>query len=280
MGMLMLTIEEMRREIQDVKVMIDRVFHRCPDDIVIGGGFARRLYMLENGIPIKPEDNVRCDIDIFVGERNLSPLMKSGSTRLYDMGDDPTRRDEDMNQVNTLWSDLVDMVVDAIKFPKVLIEPFPLTSVYHRSHLFSKMQFDIRAVSNDHIVKNLFNKHHQGTVNASPFMMTVPVFDHLQIVGAIDVYSKISSFDIEQCKFISRYPFDTVEYVGREFDDIYHIQHMEGANHSFIKTIKRMEKYSNYGFTFSPECIKNIIDIDYNDINISDMVCYVKGLYA
>ena len=97
----------------------------------------------------------------------------------------------------------------------------------------------------------------------------------------------IDQFDIPQSKFMLNYPFnmEDVTYAGSEglnCDIFYHVELMAMRNISPFRLMDRLQKYSNYGFTFSPTVLDEFhqhIDefIDNNPIQVA--VTYTSSLY-
>lgn len=125
-------------------------------------------------------------------------------------------------------------------------------------------------------------------VSAKHLSFSVPLGNKIQLVfGNNSNLDAIKNFDIPQSKCILNYPFnmEDVSYVGDEVlncDTFYHVDSMTMRNISPFRLMDRMQKYSSYGFIFSPTVLEDFhkhIDYFVDNNPIQATVTYTSSLY-
>lgn len=125
-------------------------------------------------------------------------------------------------------------------------------------------------------------------VSAKHLSFSVPLGNRIQLVfGNHSNIEAIDEFDIPQSKFMLNYPFnmEDVTYAGSEglnCDTFYHVERMAMRNISPFRLMDRLQKYSNYGFTFSPTVLDEFhqhIDEFIGGNPIQSAVTYTSSLY-
>lgn len=100
--------------------LISKKFLTEPDNFTIMGGFARRMYMLKNGIPFESSDFdevMKCDVDIFC---NIRDIFQDGI-----IDDIDAFNDGDYNKLEYLidhWGNRHESKIDTLR--EILLEKF------------------------------------------------------------------------------------------------------------------------------------------------------------
>lgn len=257
-----------------------------PTCFTIAGGFARRMYMLDNGMQLKETDH-EGDIDVF-------SVFKDTASDLYCNMPDDNSSEEVIelynNDLHKFLSDASKGLIGTISECKVIgeFDYVPRARYAFQSQTFNRLQLcfldNYGKVNNSAttIVSN--NKSFFSCLDIPKFC--IPLFDKLQIIvdNKDSVHEIVENFDIENAKFISKYPYDCAEYVGSDVGVItqpYVINDItlkDGNN--YVKHIARLRKYSRYGFVFSEKVKDKIHYFAKKDERpIKSLVCYAKGAY-
>lgn len=239
------------------------------------GGFARRMYMIQNGIPMTTEDKEAldsADIDIFVpitnviGKQSYDLLLKcSEATTSEDHL--ATLIDDTARSVSCYVSSFVDKILKEVKNGGGIRPSAPFQKVYRKrnyplllaelakednihSHMLEELHMHISAMTTLN-GKGVSNRYMMSFKNRSMMIALTP---HIQLIFKDETVSEmLEDFDFEQSKFEIPHPFcvGNIEKHG-EFDNIYDITsiNIKEGNTPF-KMLDRMAKYNTYGFKFN-----------------------------
>lgn len=272
-----MNINDMRRELSDIKHVIDMICDNADERIVIAGGFARRFFMKENGIELLPSDDVECDIDIYIPVELMVDYFED--EELYLKIIDPSS-EIPPEIVFSQWFNMSGFIHNVIKSPMAVLNTYVALPIEFRSLRFKSLNRKVEKLSTHKVDANYCRR--EAIANVNPFKFNIPVCDMVQFMVVESTDDTVAGFDIDQARFVIPYPFSTAKFVGEHsqtLERIYEIEDVSFTPSRFIKNIARMEKYSNYGFVYTPNCISNIISTKFDDVSVSDMVCYMKGFY-
>lgn len=287
-----------------------------PSNCSIMGGFARRLYMLEHNIEMAEVDTealTKADIDIFFDIRDFvdGDVLELYHALLNRDGDSVVRihkHEEDYqwfedrmqktslgntNLINALsklhvdfhkpFSELVAlldvMAVDGIVTGDGLLTEKRFDAVPIFSSVVPKHHTLLRNavyVLNDEVV---VNPNYSKSLLLSPRnrKVVIPIGDDIQLIFGEPPENAIDDFDIEQAKFVLKYPFSAsrVECHGQfDIDNFYHIVSPRLKEQSPFKFLDRYVKYSEYGFTFddrTEEQWDDFVDDFVDNHNVTDL---------
>lgn len=258
------------------------------DMIVIAGGFARRIYMLQHDLEILDTD-FEGDIDIFA---TLESVVdgEPRHIRLNETNEEKVDDSDYLKELNNTTEGIMSSLRHYIENPSVKFDRYMAKKVNYRSELFNYIMTTERDVihSRKSDVSEYLRSFKSFCITRADASLTTPIAKDIQVIvkNISDITSVVDSFDIDNAKFIIRYPFEVAEYVGDDSrvieESIYHVNDINlRGNANIVKSMCRLEKYARYGFTFSPTVYDKVKKhVANTNIGIQSLMCHKGVIYA
>lgn len=249
-------------------------------DFSIMGGFARRIYMLENNIPMTDVDKkglIYSDVDLFFNNTNHTDFHK-----IVDRHNEEMKKEDRFSYIPAFadlfkeFSDLKIKFNSGEKFKNPIID-----------NMLPYLIFLFNDGENEKNTNERTREQKEGNIcsNKSFFLdltrgkFVLPLSDTFQIISSpapnIDI---IENFDMENSKFKLDYPYheNKAEKIGNVDDDsIYTVKDISIPCESpVLKQFLRLKKYSEYGFVFEDIVKEKLLDAARKSTNVINNLPY------
>lgn len=245
------------------------------DSAIVAGGFARRMYMLQNDIEIN-ENDYYGDVDIFISlESIVDALDNTKYHEVMNLLGNPKEAEE----ARVVVSDIYHKFINRFIIPTLVDNTSSLTTwamnkfsdenkikplTFNSNTFTGLLPSYVGAMLNEKVVFEHLANQKQSLIDSNTGKMVISLNDAVQLIimPADDIQEIVESFDIDQSKFMMAYPFEDATYIGTHdiLDDIYTIDHPSKEQvGSITKALYRYIKYSQYGFRFSSSFVSDIM---------------------
>lgn len=269
-----MNLNDINNELADVRHVLETLFGDDASQCRIMGGYARRWFMKENNIPFKKEDDILSDIDVFVP----FPLLVKSMDRYFSNYESKLLNEVQVKYAIKMLHEMIDTDYDEyhdtdVQNARILISEFYRNySMHFKDHtdwISDNIATNMKRIKSEGLLVD-----RQFSINMEDRSVVMPFGSMLQIIFKSDGFS-IDDFDIPATKIESYYPFNEIYDYSNTNLSLYEINHLHIVNlNNIVTTIKRLEKYTRYGFTIS-EDVKNQVTNALMDTDISENLCFI-----
>lgn len=285
-------VRELDHISRDLKVFIDTMSQNAyfdPNSFIVAGGFARRMYMIQNGMHLKDTDT-NGDIDIFVAFKDVMDgeydEMKVGEDN-SDISDSEEFRSIVSSSLESFMLAPHNGILNCVEIGETKFSPNKKTQYLSRAFNALKAFMLEKRIDNKNFFHDMITKHKSFSVNYSSPSFCVPLSDTIQLIANNEssIEKIVEKFDMDNSKFISRYPFDTSEYIGKDANVLtspYVINDLFiRPNGNYVKSFARIRKYCRYGFVLTEEAKQKLVEFAKLDTNtFNSHICYYGETYT